>query len=289
MSTRSSEQPAARLAMDPEARKNQLRQLFDSIAPACDGPATRLFPFCADRLVNHVKPRPGTKVLDVATGSGAVAVAFAQAIGASGRVTAVDFSAAMLDRAEANIRKMALANVDLHEMDAERLDFRANYFHSVVCSYGLCFLPDMLRALRDWVRVLRPGGKLVFTSFESNAFQPMLDDFVARLEAYGVSVGDLPFAARRIASLDHCRQLLREAGLAEVAAEGVAIGYHLSDETEWWEVVTGTAMRGLLDQLPDDRKSAFRSEHLSWVARQKTENGLWLDAQTRFASGVKPA
>ncbi len=274
--------------MDEVADKKQLRQLFDSIAPACDGPATRFFPFCADRLVDYVRPKPGAKVLDIATGSGSVAVAFAQAVGASGRVTAVDFSAGMLDRAEANIGKMALHNVDLHEMDAERLEFRANYFHSVVCSYGLCLLPDMSRALRDWVRVLRPGGRLVFTSFATSAFQPMFDDFVARLEAYGVPLDRLPRASRRITSLDHCRQLLVDAGLTEVSAEQVPIGYHLRDETEWWEVVKGTAMRGLFDQLAGDRKETFRSEHLSWVASQKTENGLWLDARTRVASGLKP-
>ncbi|MGB5299284.1 MAG: class I SAM-dependent methyltransferase [Thiogranum sp.] len=276
------------LAMQEETHKKQVLQIFDSIAPAYDCPATRFFPFCADRLVNHVKPKPGSKVLDVATGTGAVAVPFAQAIGTKGRVTAVDFSAGMLDRAEANIRKMALDNVDLHEMDAERLDFRSNYFHSVVCSYGLFFLPDMAGALREWVRVLRPGGKLAFTSFEETAFQPMLDDFVERLQTYGVKLPDGPFGSRRIASLEHCRELLHDAGLVEIAAECEQIGYHLSDENDWWEVVTSTAMRALFDQLPDDRKEAFRKEHLASVAAHKTGNGLWLDAQTRFASGSKP-
>ena len=245
-------------------------------------------PFCADRLVNYVKPAAGSKVLDVATGTGVVAVAFAQAIGAGGRVMAVDFSSRMLDRAEANIRKMALNNVDLHEMDAERLDFRSNYFHTVVCSYGLFFLPDMPRALREWVRVLRPGGKLAFTTFEDTAFQPMLDDFRARLKAYGVSIPEEPSGSRRIASLAHCRELLCDAGLVDVTAECVKIGYHLSGERDWWEVVTGTAMRALFDQLDDDRKDAFRTEHLDRVAAWKTESGLWLDVQTRFASGIKP-
>ena len=239
--------------------------------------------------MSYVKPKPGSKVLDVATGTGAVAVPFAQAIGTKGRVTAVDFSAGMLDRAEANIRKMALDNVDLHEMDAERLDFRSNYFHSVVCSYGLFFLPDMPRALREWVRVLRPGGRLAFTSFEETAFRPMLDDFVERLQTCGVKLPDGPFGSRRIASLDHCRELLHDAGLIEIAAECVQIGYHLNDENDWWELVSSTAMRALFDQLADDRKQAFRKEHLAWVAAQKTGDGLWLDVQTRFASGIKPA
>ena len=274
--------------MQEGINKQQVQQLFDSLAAVYDSPATRFFPFCADRLLSYVKPRPGTKVLDVATGTGAVAIPFAQAIGPGGRVTAVDLSAEMLNRAEANIRKMALANVDLHDMDVERLDFRGNYFHYVVCSYGLFFLPDMPRALREWVRVLRPGGKLAITSFEETAFQPMLDDFVERLQAYGVTLPEGAYVFRRISSLGHCRTLLQDAGLVEVSAQTEQIGYHLKDETDWWELVSSTAMRALFEQLPEDRKPAFQKEHLSHVAELKTEKGLWLDVQTHFASGIKP-
>lgn len=272
-----------------ERHKQQIRQLFDVLADAYDAPASRFFPFCADRLVNYLKPRPGSRVLDVATGTGAVAIPLAQAVGPSGRVHAIDFSSGMLDKAEFNIRKMALNNIDLHEMDAEKLDFKANYFDALTCSYGLFFIPDMQAALRDWVRVLHPGGKLAFTCFETSAFQPMLDDFVSRLQAFGVQLPEAPFGARRITSLDHCRQLLSQAGLSGVSAETRQIGYHLRDENDWWEVVTGTAMRALLDEVPDDRQQAFRDEHLEFVARKKNENGLWMDVQTRFACGFKPA
>jgi ubiquinone/menaquinone biosynthesis C-methylase UbiE len=275
------------MAEDAQQHKDQVRRVFDTLAPVYDSPATRFFPFCADRLVSYVRPRPGSKVLDVATGTGVVAIAFAQAVRPGGRVTAVDISADMLDRAAANIGKMALDNVDLHQMDAERLDFRAGYFHSVVCSYGLFFLPDMAGALREWVRVLRPGGKLAFTSFETTAFQPMLDDFVARLQAFGVQLPNGPFGSQRIASSEHCRELLAEAGLSSIDVQNLQLGYHLRDENDWWEVITSTAMRALFEQVPVDRQDAFRQEHLGFVATQKNENGLWLDVQTRFASGVK--
>ncbi len=270
-------------------RTEDVQQIFDMLAPVYDCPATRFFPFTADRLASYVRPRPGTRVLDVATGTGAVAIPFAQAVrSGGGRVTAIDLSTGMLDRAEANIRKMALDNVDLHEMDAEHLDFRADYFHYLVCSYGLFFLPDMSAALREWVRVLRPGGKLAFTCFEKTAFQPMLDDFVDRLQAFGVQLPEGPFGSRRITSLNHCRELLSEAGLVDIDAECNQMGYHLADENEWWDVVSNTAMRALFDQVPDKRKAEFRRQHLAFVATQKNDNGLWMDVQTRFASGIKP-
>lgn len=270
-----------------EPGKLQVRQVFDSVASVYDCPATRFFPFCADRLVNFVRPAPGTKVLDVATGTGAVAVPFAQAVGTSGRVTAIDLSNGMLERAEANVRKMALTNVDFHQMDAERLDFRGGYFHTLVCSYGLFFLPDMMAALREWVRVLRPGGRLAFTCFETTAFQPMLDDFMERVQAAGVQLPDEPVGSRRIRSVEHCRELLELAGLADIEIECVQLGYHLHDENDWWEVISNTAMRGMLEQVPVARRAALRSEHLEFVASMKTENGIWMDVQTRFARGVK--
>lgn len=261
--------------------------MFDALAAVYDCPATRFFPFCADRLVHFVRPRPGTRVLDVATGTGAAAVPFAQAVGASGRVTGIDLSGAMLDRAEANIRKMALSNVDLHEMDAARLDFRSGYFHTVVCSYGLFFLPDMQAALCEWVRVLRPGGTLAFTCFETSAFQPLLDDLVTRVRARAEKFPDEPVGSYRIRSLQHCQELLTEAGLGAIELQTAQLGYHLVDENDWWEVVTHTAMRRLLELLPAGQLDAVRDEHLAFVATHKTDDGIWMDVQTRFASGVK--
>ncbi|HHH44836.1 MAG TPA: methyltransferase domain-containing protein [Gammaproteobacteria bacterium] len=273
-----------------EMHKKEVRQVFDSLAPGYDCAATRFFPFTADRLLDFVRPRPGSRVLDVATGTGVAAVAFAQAVRpGGGRVTVIDLSGGMLDRAEANIRKMALDNVDLHEMDAEHLDFRADYFHYVVCSYGLFFIPDMVAALREWVRVLQPGGKLAFTCFETTAFQPMLDDFVERLQAFGVQLPEGPFGSRRITSLQHCSELLDTAGLVEIDTECRQTGYHLADENDWWAVVSNTAIRALFDQVPDDRKAEFRAQHLAYVATRKNDEGLWMDVQTRFASGIKPA
>lgn len=276
-------------APEAEQRRQVVRRIFEDIAAGYDNPATRFFPFCADRLASFVKPLPGTRVLDVATGTGAVAVPFAQAVGPQGRVHGIDLSPAMLDRAAANIRKMALDNVDLHEMDAEHLDFKSNYFHAVVCSYGLFFIPDMAAALRDWVRVLRPGGRLAFTCFEASAFQPMLDHFVESLQAFGVELPEGPFDSRRITSLEHCRDLLTTAGLEDIETRVAQVGYHLRDENDWWEVVQNTAMRALFEQVPAGQQAAFRQQHLSFVARQKTGDGLWMDVQTRFASGIKPA
>ncbi len=265
------------------------RALFDRLAPVYDSPETRFFPFCADQLVDYLRPRPGTRVLDVATGTGAVAVPLAQAIGAAGRVHGIDISPAMLDKAERNLRKMNLANVDLHEMDAAQLDFKSGYFHYLTCSYGLFLVPDMQAALREWSRVLTPGGTLVFTSFETGAFQPMLDDFIDRLAARGVEFPQGVIGSRRIESGAHCRALLETAGFGDIEVVNRQLGYHLPDENAWWKVIECTAMQGLYLRVDASAREEFRRSHLAFARRHVGADGLWLDVETRFARGVKPA
>jgi ubiquinone/menaquinone biosynthesis C-methylase UbiE len=274
--------------MDAKQHKQHIQEIFDAVSGQYDSSATRFFPFCADQLVEFVKPASGSKVLDVATGTGMVATAMAQAVGESGRVTGIDLSTGMLDKAQINIHKMALKNIDLHEMDAEKLDFKSGYFHSVVCSYGLFFIPDMEAALKDWVRVVSPGGKVAFTCFETTAFQPMLDDFVNQLKQFGVVLPEGPFGSKRIESTEHCHSLLTGAGLQDTTVVNKQLGYHLRDEQEWWEVVNNTAMRGLYLQVPEADRARFRESHLQSTRKMLTGKGLWMDVETRFAMGSRP-
>lgn len=277
---------------DPECQQDAITALFDRLAAGYDSPALRFFPFCADRLVRYVQPAPGQKILDVATGTGAVAVAMAQAVGPEGRIHAIDLSEAMLAKAQANVRKMALVNVDFQRMDAGQLEFRKEYFHATVCSFGLFFLPDMAAALRDWARVTRPGGRVVFSGFGAGAFQPLLDRLVEQVLAAGGSLPALPdgvrFASERIRDAAHCEALLREAGLEAITVETLQLGYHLAKPEDWWEVVNHSGLRTLVDSLPEAAREDFRKAHLASVADLATENGLWLDVEVLVAVGHKP-
>ncbi len=153
--------------------------------------------------------------MDIAAGTGVVALAAAQAVGARGRVMAIDLAEGMLDRLQEKIVKFGIGNIDLHVMDAQKLDFRRDYFDYVICSFGIFFLPDMSAALREWVRVLKPGGRVVFTTFGKSAFQPMMQRFIGRLQQYGVlSPDDSAPAGMRLADATRCRELVEGAGLS---------------------------------------------------------------------------
>lgn len=272
---------------DSQAKPNRIAAVFNLVAAGYDREALRFFPYAADRLIARLKPGRGAKILDIATGTGAVALAAAQAVGPTGRVIGIDFAEGMLEQAEKKIRQFGAGNIDLHTMDATQLDFRAAYFDSVVCSYGLFFLPDMPAALREWQRVLKPSSVLMFTSFGAAAFRPMIDLFMTRIEGYCPVTR--PVAASKLNSAELCRDVLIAAGLTDVEVASEPLGYHLKGATEWWEVVYNSGLRGMLDQLPADDRFTFQREHLQEVGQLVTDQGLWLDVETLFSSGRKPA
>ncbi|MCF6209447.1 MAG: methyltransferase domain-containing protein [Gammaproteobacteria bacterium] len=91
--------------LDTQARKQKVISVFDEVAGGYDSPALRFFPFSAERALGHLNPKPGSKILDAATGTGALAMALAQAVGPQGRVIGIDLSTAMLERAAHNAAK----------------------------------------------------------------------------------------------------------------------------------------------------------------------------------------
>jgi ubiquinone/menaquinone biosynthesis C-methylase UbiE len=276
-------------AADEQARR--VAALFDLVAPGYDVEELSFFAFVADRLVARLNPRPGEKVLDVAAGTGAVALAAAQAVAPGGRVTAVDLAEGMLARLEQKARKFAAGNIDLHVMDAAALEFRRDYFHHTVCSFGLFFLPDMAAALKDWVRVTRPGGTVAFTSFGPKALQPMTELLLRRFEGCGLRPRDgaVYAASERLKDPDQCRALAQGAGLVDVDVRRESFGYHLKDAAAWWQVVWNSGLRASLVQLAPAQAEELRAAHLAEVAALAGPDGIWLDVETNFTLGRKPA
>ncbi|MFV2056860.1 MAG: class I SAM-dependent methyltransferase [Thiohalomonadales bacterium] len=266
-------------------KKTSITEAFDFIAASYNHTALRFFPFCADRLVRILEPKPSDKILDVATGTGVVAIAIAQAVKARGRVLAVDLSKNMLEQAEQSIQKMGLTNIDLFTMDAEALDFKNNYFDAVTCSFGLFFMPSMSTALTEWRRVTKPGGTVLFTSFTEDAFQPMVEDFIKDIVEFGVPMDESSMVARRLYDRDLCQGLMLESGYQDVEVKQIQVGYHLRDAEEWWQVLWNSGFRRYLMQLSAAQLPKFRQLHLERITKQVSQRGLWLDVSVWVTTG----
>lgn len=145
-------------------------------------------------------------------------------------------------------------------------------------------------ALQQWVRVTRPGGTVMFTSFARGAFEPMAQMFYERLVEFGAVPPNekRSYAMDRLAEAEICHGLMQAAGLTEIDVASEQLGYHLRDANDWWEIVSFSGFRSLLARLPEAAQDAFMAAHLGEVTRLKTDQGIWLNVETLFARGRKP-
>ena len=115
----------------------------------------------AGRLVEHARIRAGMRVLDVACGTGVVAITAART---GAHVTALDLTPELLREARANT-EIAGVTVEWHEGDVEQLPFDANAFDVVLSQFGHIFAPRPEVATREMLRVLKPGGTIAFSTW----------------------------------------------------------------------------------------------------------------------------
>ena len=104
---------------------------------------------------------PGERVLDLACGTGLVTLAAAASVGPRGHVLGTDLSGQMVEVARQRAVEQQASNVTFQRMDAEVLDLPDATFDVVLCCLGLMYVPDPQRALNEWRRVLKPGGRVV--------------------------------------------------------------------------------------------------------------------------------
>jgi SAM-dependent methyltransferase len=137
-------------------------------------------PYAVD-LAGRTAARSPARVLEVAAGTGAVTRALASVLPSSASIIATDLNQAMLDRAAA---VGAAQPVEWRQADAQHLPFPDGAFDAVVCQFGVMFFPDRSAALAEARRVLRPGGVLLFNTWdwiEENEFAEAVQAALAPL------------------------------------------------------------------------------------------------------------
>jgi demethylmenaquinone methyltransferase / 2-methoxy-6-polyprenyl-1,4-benzoquinol methylase len=198
-----------------------VRRMFDRIAPVYD-PMNRLMTAGLDRRWRRETAaavvQPGDRVLDVCCGTGDLALA---ASDAGGRVTGLDFSAPMLERARGKS-----SEIEWIEGDALALPFADGSFDAVTIGFGLRNLPNVERGLTELRRVLRPGGRLAileitrpkgplapFYRFWFDGVIPLAGKVLPGGSAYSY----LPASVRRFPAPEGLSKLLDDAGFAEIS------------------------------------------------------------------------
>ena len=241
-----------------------------------------------NRLVEFANLQNGQKILDIATGTGIVALNAAQKVGSEGKVIGVDISTGMLNNAKTKLAKTSLQNVEFIEADAEELNLNDNIFDAVLCSLAICYLTDIPTALRSWYRLIKKDGFIAFNVWYENAFPPSVL-FREVAQRFGINV---PNPNAPMGTSERCNQLLQEIDFRDIQIETERFGWYFSvDEKiaeDIWLMNAKNVFGYQVFQLPPNKLEECKAEYIKEMQNlAATEKGVWCDARIFFVSAIK--
>ncbi len=191
-----------------DEKADHVRGVFDSVATRYDIMndlmSAGLHRLWKRHTIDQAAARPGHQVLDLAGGTGDLAIRFARQVGPKGHVVLADINAAMLDEGRRRLVDAGIAgNVSIAQVDAEDLPFDDASFDRITIAFGLRNLTDKEAALRSMYRVLKPGGKALVLEFSepAEALKPAYDLYSFRI---------LPLMGKLVANDQESYQYLAE-------------------------------------------------------------------------------
>jgi demethylmenaquinone methyltransferase/2-methoxy-6-polyprenyl-1,4-benzoquinol methylase len=178
-----SQETSPPIAPNPEA----IREMFGAIAPSYDRAnnvlSAGIHHLWRKSLVRWSGASAGSRVLDCATGTGDLAIAFKRMTGEQGEVIGTDFCAEMLAPAPAKALRAGLA-IRFEQADATALPYGDREFDVASISFGIRNVGDPAKALRELARVTRPGGRVMVLEFG----QPTVPGLAQAYRFYSSSV-----------------------------------------------------------------------------------------------------
>lgn len=206
--------------------------------------------------------KPGDRFLDVAAGPGGLSLPAAR-LGA--RVLATDWSATMIDRFEGRVREEGLSEADGRVMDAHALEIDDDTYDVVGSQFGVMLVPDQPQALREMVRVTKPGGRVLLIAYGSPAEYEALQFFLAALQAvvrdFDGLPDDPPPLEFQVADPEVLRQRLTDAGLKNVTVDTThkeRVEFRSGQEMWNW-VLGGNPIAGrIVGDLTDEEQATMR-------------------------------
>jgi len=243
-------------------------------------------------LVENARIDRGYAVLDIATGPGEPALDVAAFVGPEGRVVGTDLVPEMVAAARRESDRLALGNTQFDVAPADRLPFPADAFDAVISRFGIMFFPSPVGAVREMLRVLKPGRKLavaVWHCAEKNPFFYTTSRIVERFIDPPPPAPDAPDAFR-FASPGKLRDVFVEAG-AMARSERLlqfTIRAPLSPEDFWTlRCEMSEKLREALATLTGEQLAEVKRQSLEELRAYCLDGGMSFPAEVLIVSGTK--
>jgi len=228
-------------------------------------------------IVEMAAPAEGETVLELAAGTGDTGFLAAERIGDRGLLISTDRSPEMVASARRRAASLGITNVELREMEAERIDLATASVDVVLCRWGYMLLDDPLSALRETQRVLRPGGRAAFAVWAPRDENPWNSVIQAVFAGRGLFPPTDPAEPGpfRLGDRAELRQLVGDAGLELVEMRDLPVLWSYAGANEYWDTMStlSPSVSRAAAELPEETAAEMRAELAERSERFMTTGG----------------
>jgi ubiquinone/menaquinone biosynthesis C-methylase UbiE len=237
------------------------------------------------RLIALAEAAPGERVLDVACGTGLVTFPAAEAVGETGFVLATDLSDAMVAYVAEEAARRRLSQVISRRMDAETLDLSDATFDLALCSLGLMYAPDPVRALAEMHRILKPNGRVAVSTWGRRSHCGWAEIFPIVERRVASDVCPMFF---QMGSADNLRHSLERSGFELVEIDRLST-FLLYDSAE---AATGAAFAGgpvalAYSRFDSATRAEAEAEYLASIEQWRAGGTYRVPGEFVVARGVR--
>ena len=243
-------------------------------------------------LIEELQIKKGDRVLDIAGGAGEPAFSIASQTGEHGSVTCTDAVPEMLTAARRLASESGIANIEFQNCTAESLPFADDTFNAVESRLGIMFFSDPPKALREMLRVAKPGGRIALAVWHKAEFNPFcgLPSKVMAQHIPSDPAGPDAPTAYRFAEEGKLARLLAEAGTVSVKER--LFEFRITGDlsfSDYWNLraTTSGTLRDQLKTLPADEVELIATEVAAAVAPFFPNDRMDFPAAMVLVSGRK--
>jgi ubiquinone/menaquinone biosynthesis C-methylase UbiE len=251
-----------------------------------------MFAPVTEALIEAAGIGSGSAVLDIAMGPGEPALTIAERVGPAGRVVGTDAVMEMVEAARREGRRRNLAQATFEVALADSLPVPAELFDAVVCRFGVMFFPSPVNAVREMLRVLKPGGKLALAAWHFAERNPFLSMPGKIVDKYIEPVAPEPDApdAFRFANPGELLEIAARAGAVETSEQLLrfVIEAPVSGEDFWTlRSEMSEKLRTKLAKLTQGQLAELKREVIEATGAYTSAEGVRFPAEVLIVSGSK--
>ncbi|NIM96425.1 MAG: methyltransferase domain-containing protein [Anaerolineales bacterium] len=270
-------------------KKQRVAKFFGELSAPGWGLDDHFFKAMGLRLVENAAVAEGHQVLDVAAGRGASLFPAAERVGPQGRVIGIDIAEPMVRGTMAEIQQRDLKNAEMHLMDAEDIKYPDETFDRVLCGFALFFFPDHNRALSEILRVLKPGGLFVTSTFSEGGYPwYWVDDLLKEHQISDRMDQLLDLVTQDFERPSEFEESFNATGFSNIEIFDESYIVTFANESHWWDAYLASADRALFEGLDPETLDRFKTDVMEILKSKRQHEGIQGTYRVLFAVGTKP-